>query len=459
MALNLQFRFTKLQQTLLGVAAILVFVGSCMCWNAFTRDGIARIGRIGFVINGDDAEAAGGYYVFTTWIVIIMAAAATGVRESNPIFSDALAMASLAALFAHWTRQIGVQSISPVYQPTSLFGLNGIQDLIDDTSGSTSEGLEVLLAGGILNLFGMILAVIIPVANWELAESNTLLKQACLAVAVFSGLIGVITLWAHGNLSEVFVEQQLLGLSLNDTGALDLTAVVVALFLIGLVGYLTSSRAVAAFGVIAGVPHALFGLALGLSVASRAQNDDQDAARAGGIFCWFSLIGLAGFSLLLYLDTHDPERSTRDAFVSADAGGGPPLPPMVDNSKMGQGQEPTPIGSTAQPAATNVPIDDNDDINTTINSHTSDLPSAKVGGGAQSPPYNAVHTSVGGDSVNGHDEPAAAPSNGALPAQGQPPSTDVARLDNEPEPTPAAAGVHDQAQQVLANDPSQSNNV
>jgi hypothetical protein len=39
-------------------------------------------------------------------------------------------MATISATFSHWTRQIGVQKIAPVYQPTSLFGLNGVRTMI-----------------------------------------------------------------------------------------------------------------------------------------------------------------------------------------------------------------------------------------------------------------------------------------------------------------------------------------
>ena len=95
-----------------------------------------------------DAEAAAGYYIFTTWLVVALGIMATGVRASSelsrlvnplsrvdrppvtppdPILSDALAMATVSATFSHWTRQIGVQNIAPVYQPTSLFGLNGVR--------------------------------------------------------------------------------------------------------------------------------------------------------------------------------------------------------------------------------------------------------------------------------------------------------------------------------------------
>eukprot|EP00045_Choanoeca_perplexa_P015799 m.204116 g.204116 ORF g.204116 m.204116 type:complete len:448 (-) comp17084_c0_seq5:371-1714(-) len=447
MALNLTLKYNTNQKAALAIALLFVLIGSTMCWNSFTRDSIQQLGGA-----NSDAEAAAGYYIFTTWLIVALGAFATGLRTTNPILSDALAMATVSATFSHWTRQIGVQNIAPVYQPTSLYGLNGIQDLSDEDqlSGDTQEALHVLLAGGILSLFGMMIAAITPVWDYNLANTNSFLKQVCLALAIFAGFIGVIILWAHGDLSEIYRNGNLF--APIDSGALDLTAVVVALFILGAIGYLTSSRAVAAFGVIAGGPFALVGLSLGQAVAANANNSDDDAARAGGIFCWFSLMGLWGFSLLLYLDTHDPEPSTMDALTSAEpigSSGGGTFPPMVDTSHKGQNAEPMPTTPTstgpvqpvqpvqpAQPAQPAQPMDDVD---------VDALPSAKVGGGAAQPPsYQALED----DPAAATDTPTAAPG---------------ATGDDVSVPVDQPADGDDQAAQILMdalNDaPAQSNKV
>ena len=79
-------------------------------------------------------------------------------------------------------------------------------------------------------------------------------------------------------------------------------------------------------------------------------------------------MGLWGFSILLYLDTHDTEIDTMDALTSADpyTSGGGNFPPMGASGKTAEptSQTPAPAGS-ALPA----PVDDVDvDV----------LPSAKV---------------------------------------------------------------------------------
>ena len=67
-------------------------------------------------------------------------------------------------------------------------------------SADTQAALHTLLAGGIMCLFGMMIATVTPIADYNLANTNSFLKQVCLGIAIFGGFIGVIILWAHGDL-------------------------------------------------------------------------------------------------------------------------------------------------------------------------------------------------------------------------------------------------------------------